>query len=78
MKRLLIFTCVLFVLVGCENSKIENKKTIAVDGHSYVFIRAAHTNDNGLVDAELWERVGVTNRYYTPSLDGKSMMPLMR
>lgn len=70
----LFYVFILCVLLGCT----ENKKTIIIDNKTYTFIRAAHTNDNGLVDCELWERNGDTNRYYTPSLDGRSMMPLMR
>ena len=78
MKTLFTIICLLFILTGCENSKIENKKTIVVDNQTYILVRPAYINDNGINDAELWEKVGVTNRYYTPSLDGKMMLPLMR
>lgn len=55
-----------------------SKPTVTIEGHHYVLVRQAHTNANGVVDAELYERLGETNHYYTPSLTGSSMMPLMR
>jgi hypothetical protein len=70
-KILLLITAAL--LFGCSN-----EKTINIDGHTYTLIRAGQTNANGINDIELWERKGVTNRYYTPSLDGKSMHSIMK
>ena len=73
MKITTLFLLIAILITGCSN-----KKTINVNGQTYTLIRAGKTNVNGINDLELWERKGVTNRYYTPSLDGKSMHSIMK
>ena len=73
MKAKILLLITMAFLFGCNN-----KKTINIDGHTYTLIRAGQTNANGINDIELWERKGVTNRYYTPSVDGKFMHSIMK
>lgn len=73
MKYKFIILITIALLFGCTN-----KKTIKVDGYTYTLISAAYTNSNGISYIELWERKGVTNRYYTPSIDGKFMNSIMK
>lgn len=73
MKITTLFLLIAFLIAGCSY-----KKTINVNGQTYTLIRAGKTNVNGINDLELWERKGVTNRYYTPSLDSKSMHSIMK
>jgi len=73
MKAKILLLITMALLFGCAN-----KKTINIDGHTYTLVRAGQTNANGINDVELWERKGVTNRYYTPSIDGKSMHSIMK
>jgi hypothetical protein len=73
MKAKILLLITMAFLFGCNNKKI-----ISIDGHTYTLIRAGQTNANGINDIELWERKGVTNRYYTPSIDGKFMHPIMK
>lgn len=73
MKITTLFLLIVALIVGCSN-----KKTINIDGNTYTLIQAGKTNVNGINDVELWERKGVTNKYYTPSIDGKSMHSIMK
>jgi hypothetical protein len=73
MKITTLFLLIAALIVGCSN-----KKTINIDGNTYTLIQAGKTNVNGINDVELWERKGVTNKYYTPSIDGKSMHSIMK
>lgn len=73
MKTKILLLITLVFLFGCSN-----KKTIKIDGYTYTLIREGQTNANGMNDIELWERKGVTNRYYTPSIDGKSMHAIIK
>lgn len=73
MKTKILLLITIVFLSGCAN-----KKTISIDGQTYTFVSAGKTNANGINEVELWERKGVTNRYYTPSLDGKRMHSIMK
>lgn len=72
---------ILFVIVGCSQpnkSPTTSKRSVVVNGSKYIFVKGATTNKNGVVDVELWEKEGITNKYYTPSLDGNFMNPILR
>lgn len=71
MKKLLL--CISIFFIGCSVNK-----SITVSGQKYILIKPGKINPNGINDVPLYEKVGVTSRYYTPSLDGKSMVPIMK
>lgn len=70
-----LFTIISIIL--CISCSIKNYNTRIVNGVKYKLISPAKTNDNGIIDNELWQKEGVTNVYYTPSLSGSSMLPIM-
>ena len=72
---IILFTTISIIL--CISCSIKNYNTRIVDGVKYKLVSPAKTNDNGIIDNELWQKEGVTNRYYTPSLSGNSMLPIM-
>jgi len=74
----IIRSLLLLILTSIIFASCTNKKTIIVDGHTYIQLSTSKTNDNGTIDVELWQRYEVTNKYYTLSLDGKSMVPIMK
>ena len=49
------------------------QKTMKVKNVTYLFVRAASTNANGIVDVELWKKEG-TEDLYTPSLTKNDMI----
>ncbi len=69
----LFFLMIVILFAGCGH-----KKTINVDGQTYTLISAGKTNVNGINTIELWERKGITDKYYTPSLDHKHMQSIMK
>lgn len=73
MKITILFLLIAALITGCSN-----KKTINVNGQTYTLIRVGKINANGINDLELWQLKGITNRYYTPSLDGKDMYLIMK
>lgn len=73
-KILLLSTLLLFIF-GCARNL---KKNVRFNGQSYNFVSAARTNSNGIITVELWEKSDNTNVYYTPSLDGKNMISIMK
>lgn len=77
MKSYLLLIPIVFVvaLLGCISTK---SNTVIVDGITYTQIRQSHTNMDGIVDAALYTKPGVTDRYYTPSIRGNSMISLSR
>lgn len=79
MRIISLFLVILNLLCsGCADKKVINGKCITVDGYKYKLIRVGKPLENYISDAELWERVGVTNRYYTPSADGKTMISIAK
>jgi hypothetical protein len=75
MKLLKTFQLIILSLII---TSCANKKTIILDGHTYTQIRVGKTNDNGIIDIELWQRNEITNKYYTPSLNKKYMVPITK
>jgi PBP1b-binding outer membrane lipoprotein LpoB len=53
---------------GCSEPK-----TMKVKNVTYLFVRGASTNANGIVDVELWKKEG-TEDLYTPSLTKNDMI----
>lgn len=75
MRIIPLFVAIIgFVVAGCASKSSVNEKFITVDGYKYKLIRVSKPLESFISDAELWERVGVTDRYYTPSADGKTMI----
>lgn len=74
----ILFKILFLIFLSLMITSCTNKKTIIIDGHTYIQLSAGKTNDNGINDVELWQRIGITNKYYTPSIDGKFMMPIMK
>lgn len=72
MKKIFLLCTVLF-LFGCKHNK-----TITISGQKYILISPGKTNSNGINDIPLYEKIGVSSSYYTPSIDGKSMVPIMK
>lgn len=70
---LLIMTLTTSLTTACNS-----KKHIVVSDKQYTLISAGKTNSNGIVDVPLYKKEGDDSRYYTPSLDGKSMIPFMK
>ena len=63
----------IIVLVGCTSNKV-----LTIDGAKYTLVRHSHTNSNGIVDAALYEKEGVSDKYYTPSITGTYMITLAK
>lgn len=68
-----INTLVLLLCLFCASCEYKR-----VNGQKYKLIRKSTTNSDGSVNVELWQKNGVTNYYYTPSLTGNDMIPIMR
>ena len=73
--KILLLLLLLTFVFGCATKL---KKNVRFDGQSYNFVSAARTNASGIITVELWEKSDNTNVYYTPSLDGKTMISIMK
>jgi len=79
MKKLLIVS--LLFLTSCSvefKASFSSKKTKEIDGVKYTLVRNMSQESEYISNIELWEKEGDTNRYYTPSLTGNYMVPIMR
>lgn len=70
-----ILSATLIVMTGCRS---EDPITKNINGSKYTLVRSQKTNENGIIDVELWIKDGATNRYYTPSLSGFNMIPITK
>jgi hypothetical protein len=80
MKTILLIGVILFIGACSPESSTSSteKKTIIVNGAKYTLIRKSSNHDEVVSNVELWEKEGVTNRYYTPSLTGRDMLPILK
>lgn len=77
MRKIIISFLFGLLLLGC-NPKVEppvstpiSTERIVTDGlgQKYRLIQPSKQLENGVVVIELWEKIGVTNRWYTPTLE---------
>jgi hypothetical protein len=81
MKNKLVLILAAVILTSCSvefKTSFSSKKTKEIDGVKYTLVRNASQESEYISNIELWEKEGDTNRYYTPSLTGNYMVPIMR
>ena len=71
MRSWILFT---FLAIGCAKTV----EPVVIDGHQYILIKPGKHNSDGTSDVPLYQRIGDTNRWYTPSLTGRNMVSIMK
>lgn len=82
---LLLVVSSVLLTTGCSKEVVNNelpkvsvstpsKKTIVVEGVTYVLVRPAYTNQDGVVGLDLYEKEGDAEHLFTLSVDKSYML----